>query len=53
MKPKSSEGKKYYFNKTGFIILGKEPKPKKGTYGYLWKINNEKIEPLFTNLLNK
>jgi len=27
--------------KTGSFILGKEPKPKKGTLGYIWEKENK------------
>lgn len=39
--------------KTGGFILGREPKPKKGTLGYAWekenKYRNVKIKPLLDN----
>jgi len=43
--------------KTGSILLGKEPKPKKGTIGYIWEKQNPyrniKIQPLLNKSLIK
>lgn len=44
-------------SKTGIFVLGKEPKPKKVTFGYLWEKENPyrniKIQPLLNKSFNK